>query len=225
MSTITDAQANRLLEHVSIQTIPTLVDAFMKLQTDARNGQAIPGMLQLRLLQLQPEVAKPKPQPTIFDVMKKPTAPSKSEPTTVIEESGEAIYIDDVNMIKVMVTGDKDQKNDLIQAWKKLDDLMNQPKFATLAALLKDARPYVFSKHILVLEVDQVSVATKLNIVTNQRPIQDVIKQLTGYEGLVYAINRQEAGKLKKLFMDLSQLTKLPAKQDTPPTVKNWTFQ
>lgn len=225
MSTINDAQANRLLEQLSIQSIPALVDALLKLQSDTRTGQAIPGMLQLRLLQLQPEAAKPKPQPTIFDVMKKPTAPSKSEPTMAIEESGEAIYIDDVNMIKVMVTGDKDQKNDLIQAWKKLDDMMNQPAFAGIAALLKDARPYVFSKHILVLEVDQVSVASKLNIVANQRLIQEVMKQLTGYAGLVYAINRQEAGKLKKLFMDLSQLTKLPAKQDTPPTVKNWTFQ
>jgi hypothetical protein len=128
-------------------------------------------------------------------------------------------------MIKVMVTGDKDQKNDLIESWKKLDELLYQPKYATIAALLKDSRPYVLSKHILVLEVDQVSVTTKFNIITNQKSIQEVIKQISGFEGLVYAINRQEAGKLKKLFMDLSQLNKLPAKQDTPPTVKNWNFQ
>jgi hypothetical protein len=68
-------------------------------------------------------------------------------------------------------------------------------------------------------------VTAKLNILANQSLIQAVIKQVSGYEGLVYSINRQEAVKLKKLFMDLSQLNKLPAKQDTPPTVKNWTFQ
>jgi hypothetical protein len=83
----------------------------------------------------------------------------------------------------------------------------------------------VLSKHILVLEVDQVSNAAKLNITSNQPLIQAVINQVSGYEGLVYAINRQEAAKLKKLFMDLSQLNKLPGKQDTPPTVKNWSFQ
>jgi hypothetical protein len=94
-----------------------------------------------------------------------------------------------------------------------------------MAAFIKDARPYVLSKHILVIEVDQVSVTAKLNILANQSLIQAVIKQVSGYEGLVYSINRQEAVKLKKLFMDLSQLNKLPAKQDTPPTVKNWTFQ
>jgi hypothetical protein len=225
MSTINESQANRLLEYVSIQTIPSLVDALMKLQLDSRNTQSIPGMLQLRLLQIQPELSKPKSQPTIFDVMKKATVPTQSELLNSIQETGEAIYIDDVNMIKVMVTGDKDQKNDLIESWKKLDELLYQPKYATIAALLKDSRPYVLSKHILVLEVDQVSVTTKFNIITNQKSIQEVIKQISGFEGLVYAINRQEAGKLKKLFMDLSQLNKLPAKQDTPPTVKNWNFQ
>jgi hypothetical protein len=205
--------------------MPSLIEALMTLQIDARNTQSIPGMLQLRLLQLQPEVSKPKSQPTIFDVMKKPPVPTPSEPTTSLQETGESIYIDDVNMIKVMVTGDKDQKNDLIESWKKLDELLYQPTYAVMAALIKDARPYVLSKHILVLEVDQVSVTAKFNVLANQPMIQSVIKQVSGYEGLVYAINRQEAVKLKKLFMDLSQLNKLPAKQDTPPTVKNWNFQ
>jgi DNA polymerase III gamma/tau subunit len=225
MSTMNESQANRLLEYVSVQTMPSLVDALLKLQLDARNTQSIPGMLQLRLLQLQPEVSKPKSQPTILDVMKKTPASNQSETMTSMHETGDAIYIDDVNMIKVMVTGDKDQKNDLIDSWKKLDELLYQPKYASTAALLKDARPYVLSKHILVVEVDQVSVAGKFNIVANQSMIQTVIKQVSGYEGLVYAINRQEAVKLKKLFMDLSQLNKLPAKQETPPTVKNWSFQ
>jgi DNA polymerase III gamma/tau subunit len=225
MSIINESQANRLLEYVSIQTIPSLVDALMKLQLEARNTQSIPGMLQLRLLQLQPEVNKPKSQPTIFEVMKKSPIPTQPQPMTSIQETGDAIYIDDVNMIKVMVTGEKDQKNDLIESWKKLDELLYQPKYAAIAALLKDARPYVLSKHILVLEVDQVSVTAKFNVLANQSMIQAVIKQVSGFDGLVYAINRQEAGKLKKLFMDLSQLNKLPAKQDTPPTVKNWNFQ
>jgi DNA polymerase-3 subunit gamma/tau len=225
MSTINESQANRLLEYVTLQTIPLLVNALLTLQLDARNAQAIPGMLQLRLLQLQPDANKTKPQPTIFDVMKKTAAPTQNELPTSIHETGDAIYIDDVNMIKVMVTGDKDQKHDLIESWKKLDELLYQPKYAAIAALLKDARPYVLSKHILVLEVDQVSNSAKFNVVLNQKLIQTVIKQISGYEGLVYAINRQEAGKLKKLFMDLSQLNKLPTKQDTPPTVKNWNFQ
>jgi hypothetical protein len=201
------------------------VNALLTLQLDARNAQAIPGMLQLRLLQLQPDANKTKSQPTIFDVMKKTATPSQNELPPSIHETGDAIYIDDVNMIKVMVTGDKDQKHDLIESWKKLDELLYQPKYAAIAALLKDARPYVLSKHILVLEVDQVSNSAKFNVVLNQKLIQTVIKQISGYEGLVYAINRQEAGKLKKLFMDLSQLNKLPTKQDTPPTVKNWNFQ
>jgi hypothetical protein len=75
------------------------------------------------------------------------------------------------------------------------------------------------------LEVDQATIATQLNLVGNQPLIQKVMQTIAGYEGVVYAINRQEAVKLKKLFMDLAQLNKLPSKQDTPPTVKNWTFK
>ncbi|MFZ9781767.1 MAG: hypothetical protein ACO3C8_00860, partial [Bacilli bacterium] len=124
-----------------------------------------------------------------------------------------------------MVVGDKDAKHDVMEAWKNIEGFMFQPQFATLASLLKDARPYVLSKHILALEVDQASVANKLNLVANQSSLQALIKAVSGYEGLVYALNRQETVKLKKLFMDLAQLNKLPSKQETPPTVKNWTFK
>jgi hypothetical protein len=39
---------------------------------------------------------------------------------------------------------------------------------------------------------------------------------------LIYAINPAESTKLKKLFLDLQSLKKLPEKSSTPPTVKNW---
>ena len=226
MHLLEENQANLILQDLTMAYIPTLADALLAVQMDVRNAQSIPGLLQLKLLQLQPTVVEHKTQPTIFDVLKtnKNPAPAPVMPKEVAE-NGEGIYIDDVNMIKVMVTGDKDAKNDVIEAWKKLDNFMFQPTFAALASILKDAKPYVLSKHILALEVDQVSVANKLNLVANQKSIQEMIRNISGFSGLVYCLNRQESVKLKKLFMDLSQLNKLPSKQDTPPTVKNWSFQ
>jgi hypothetical protein len=205
----------------------------MTIQTDVRNPSAIPGLLQLKLLQLEKPDNKTKTPPNIFDVMKgKSETVSNSTnkqtanmPPAAIAETGEGLYIDDVNMIKVMVMGDKDSRQDILQSWKQIDSMLYQPQFASIAALLKDARPYVLSKHILALEVDQANVATQLNLVANQPLIQKVMQTIARYEGVVYAINRQEAVKLKKLFMDLAQLNKLPPKQETPPTVKNWTFK
>jgi len=233
MSILKEAEANRILETLSINWIPVVTEALMNIQADVRNLSAIPGLLQLKLLQLPSPEIKSKTLPTIFDVMKgkseslpaansKPTA---NMPPVAIAESGEGLYIDDVNMIKVMVMGDKDARQDVLQSWKEIDSMIYQPQFAAIAALLKDARPYVLSKHILALEVDQANVALQLNLVANQTLIQQVIKSIAGFEGVVYAINRQEAVKLKKLFMDLAQLNKLPSKQETPPTVKNWTFK
>jgi hypothetical protein len=226
MHLLDESQANLILQDLSVEYIPTLADALLAVQMDVRNAQSIPGLLQLKLLQLQPTVVEQKTQPTIFDVLKTNKNPVPTPVMTKdLEETGEGIYIDDVNMIKVMVTGDKDAKNDVIEAWKKIDNFMFQPTFAALASILKDAKPYVLSKHILAIEVDQVSVANKLNLVANQKSIQDMVRNVSGFSGLVYCLNRQECVKLKKLFMDLAQLNKLPSKQDTPPTVKNWSFQ
>jgi hypothetical protein len=226
MHLLDESQANLILQDLSVEYIPTLADALLEVQMDVRNAQSIPGLLQLKLLQLQPTVVEQKTQPTIFDVLKTNKNPVPSPVMTKdVAETGEGIYIDDVNMIKVMVTGDKDAKNDVIEAWKKIDNFMFQPTFAALASILKDAKPYVLSKNILAIEVDQVSVANKLNLVANQKSIQDIVRNVSGFSGLVYCLNRQECVKLKKLFMDLAQLNKLPSKQDTPPTVKNWSFQ
>ena len=233
MSLLDESEANRILGSLPPTMLNPLVDALIALQMDVRNTSTIPGLLQLKLLRLPTEpTPQAKLQPTIFEVIKQAppassTAPKATAPVTLapIAETGEAIFIDDVNMIKIMVVGDKDAKHDVMEAWKNLEGFMFQPQFATLASLLKDARPYVLSKHLLALEVDQASVANKLNLVANQSSLQALIKAVSGYEGLVYALNRQETVKLKKLFMDLAQLNKLPSKQETPPTVKNWTFK
>jgi DNA polymerase III subunit gamma/tau len=227
MSILTEDQANHLLDALSVESLSLTVEALMQLTFDLRNIQDLPTLLQLRLMQLNVVTEKQPAQPTIFDVMKQTkTAPkgNTDSQTASVIETGEAIFIDDVNIIKVMVSGDKEQKNQLIDAWNKLDELMYQPGLAPYVALLKDTRPYVLSKHILILETDQASIAAKLNLVGNQKMIQSIMQSITGYKGLVYVVNRQESVKLKKLFMDLSQLNKLPVKQDGPPTVKNWSL-
>ncbi len=227
MSLLSETQAHQLLEVWTMDNIPQAVEALFVLVSDARQTQQLPTLLQLRFMQLTKPEEKTPTKSTIFDVMKQKKdqmkSPEQSSLSTVAE-AGEPLFIDDVNIIKVMVAGDKDQKNDLITHWSKLDELMYQANLAPFVALLKDARPYVLSKHILVLETEQASLATKLNLLANQATLQSIMKTIAGYQGLIYTVNRQESAKLKKLYMDLAQLNKLPSKQDAPPTVKNWSF-
>jgi DNA polymerase-3 subunit gamma/tau len=228
MSLITENEANRLLEVLSLDIVDTLIESLMSLQGDYRQSQALPALIQLRLMQLASQQTKGEKNPTILDVMKSspktgPT-PSQTAPNLPLAVQGESIFIDDVNIIKVMVAGDKDQKLEMVEAWKRLDTLLSQSPNASLIALLKDTRPYVLSKHILILESETALQAQKLNLLPNQILIQSTIQAISSFKGLVYTVNRQESVKLKKLFMDLAQLNKLPAKLDIPPTVKNWSF-
>lgn len=222
MNRLDEPQANSIIESLPLPLFPLLTDSFFSVLNEVKNASLIPGILQLNLLQLKRESqVNPSPQATILEVMK-PT-PKKINSTS--NTNKESIFIDDVNMIKVMVSGDKDQRLEVVHAWKHLEEKMMDATFAELAALLKDARPYVLSKQILTLEVEQISIAQQLNLVSNQALLQSLIQSISGYQGLIYTIHKQEAVKLKKLYKDLSDLNKLPAKQDHAPTVKNWTFE
>jgi DNA polymerase III subunit gamma/tau len=229
MTLIRETEANKLLESLSLDLINQLIELLMSLQGDYRQTQALPALIQLRLMTLASGPAVPVKSPTIFEVMKPPiksnVTPGQSTPSSPeLASIGESLFIDDVNIIKVMVAGDKDQKLDMVAAWKRLDDLKFQSNHAAIVLALKDTRPYVLSKHILILEADTPQQAQKLNLLPNQPLIQATVQTISSFKGLVYTVNRQESVKLKKLFMDLAQLNKLPAKLDTPPTVKNWTF-
>jgi DNA polymerase-3 subunit gamma/tau len=231
LTILNEDDVNRLLNVMTIEQTERLLDMLFYLLSDFKvNGHWL-RMFQLRGLTLMEKVLdhpspnhepKPKPTPSLPKVSTSPIQPSTSR--SALSEDGESLYIDDLNIIKIMVDGNKEAKQSLLKEWDQLDTLMLDDQLGPLATLLKDGKPYVLSEHVLILEYDNPLLASKLNRVANQVALQDLLSNLYPEPVLLYAVNRQESLKLNKLFLDLRQLGKLPVRVQTPPTVKNWKF-
>lgn len=217
---------NRILDVLDVSRIQSLLKTLFYLLSDFKaNGQWLK-LFEVQLLSddLNSAPNQPKPIPPV-----KPSTPSPSPSTVkkdmVLKDQGESIYIDDVNIVKIMVDGNKEAKQELLREWSQLDTLVLDEQLASVALLLQDGKPYVLSEFVLILEYENPLMAKKCNVLENQRALQDMLANLYPEPVLVYGVNRQESLKLNKLFLDLRQLGKLPAKNHLPPTVKNWKFE
>jgi hypothetical protein len=230
LRTLNEEDVNRLLNAITIEQTERLLDVMFYLLSDFKvNGHWL-RMFQLRGLTLM-EKAQDNVKPSLEHKAKPSLSPSKTSPTfsstpsqSTITEEGESLYIDDLNIIKIMVDGNKEAKQSLLKEWDQLDTLMLDDHVGAIATLLKDGKPYVLSEHVLILEYDNPLLASKVNRVVNQNSLQDLLANLYPEPVLIYAVNRQESLKLNKLFLDLRQLGKLPVRVQTPPSVKNWKF-
>lgn len=125
-------------------------------------------------------------------------------------EGDTSFAIDDDLMLKVMVTGKKDIKNNLLDNWKEIKKMMAHPILGKAATLLIDGHPLVASQKVLVIEYQLNSVAEKINLKENQKDLQDVISNAFGKKMFIYGVSRNESIRLQKNYMDLFQVNKLP---------------
>lgn len=129
-------------------------------------------------------------------------------------DKDDSFLIDDNTMINVMVTAKKDIKNNLLEDWKKLKILTAHPTLGKVATMLIDGRPLVASNKCLVLEFASTSIAEKMNLITNQKDIQNVLFNIFKKKMFVYSVNRNESVRLQQKYMNVKQLGRLP-KPDT----------
>jgi DNA polymerase-3 subunit gamma/tau len=213
-------QANRLLGLFSVDQIHHLIQDLLSLLSDYKQSSHLHLLVELTCIkhaQLRLE------NPIQNQILSKIETKEKiQEVGPVIPSHDAAIFMDDVNMIKVMVQGDKDSKLKLMQKWNHLDAFLDDPMLASYALLLKDGKPYVLSEDVLILEYETSSIVNRINTVNNQDFFKKILLSMDNIQPLIYAINPAESTKLKKLFLDLQSLKKLPEKSSTPPTVKNW---
>ena len=109
-----------------------------------------------------------------------------------------------------MVTSKKDIKNNLLENWKNLKRLTPHPKLGKVASMLIDGRPLVVSNKVMILEYQTDSVVEKMNLIKNQKDIQNVIKTVFGKKMFVYSVNRKGSINCQQTYMNLLQLGRLP---------------
>ena len=122
--------------------------------------------------------------------------------------------INEKTMVDIMVISKKDIKNNLLENWKNLKRLTAHPKLGKIATMLVDGHPLVVSNKVMVLEYQSDNVVEKMNLIYNQKDIQNVIRTVFGKKMFVYAVNRKGSIDLQQKFMNLLQLSRLP-KADT----------
>ena len=118
--------------------------------------------------------------------------------------------IDDKTLVDIMVTSKKDIKNSLLENWKNLKRLIAHPKLGKMASLLVDGRPLVVSNKVMILEYQTDNVVEKMNLIVNQKDIQNVIRTVFNKKMFVYAVNRKGSVDCQQKYMNLLQLGRLP---------------
>ncbi|MGM9858366.1 MAG: DNA polymerase III subunit gamma/tau [Bacilli bacterium] len=127
-----------------------------------------------------------------------------------VKQSGILNELDDETIINLMATGDKQAKTNLINNWKKLQDYLLGSEYSAFASLLRDAKPFILTKDILVVQLDFDHQVRKINVKDNQPFLQTLIQKINGYKVRVYGINRKRAVELYGRFQSLYQVGKLP---------------
>lgn len=123
---------------------------------------------------------------------------------------GEKNQLTQDDLIKIMVTGNKEMKMALISKWKSLEDYKLHPTLGKFATLLLNGKPYVMNKKILVLDYQFANEAEKVNLIANQNKLCEVVKLISGVQTKIYALSRNESYDASRTFMELRQLSKLP---------------
>ena len=170
--------------------------------------------------QEKPKV-EPKPEPKPEPVMEEETDQLSLFMDDSVAADENIIYINGTEsngmfeisedlMVNIMVTSKKDIKNNLIENWKNLKKLAAHPTLGKVASMLVDGRPLVASSKILVLECQANNVVEKMNTITNQKDIQNVMRTVFGKKMFVYAVNRKQSVDLQQRYMNLLQLGRLP---------------
>ena len=122
--------------------------------------------------------------------------------------------IDEKTLVDIMVTSKKDIKNSLLENWKNIKRLAAHPKLGKIASLLIDGHPLVVSNKVMILEYQSDNVVEKMNLIRNQKDIQNVIRTVFNKKMFVYAVNRKQSVDCQQKYMNLLQLGRLP-KADT----------
>lgn len=148
----------------------------------------------------------------------------KASDGCLIVSTGDKNVLDDETMIKIMVLGDKEERQTISKKWDDFANLAAHPRYGAIATLLKDGRPYIIAKEVLVLEYDFDCLAERVNVITNQSAIADLIKGIVGRHVFVYAIVRSDALRLQKSFFGLRQLNRLPKTKDIVLNLKGVTL-
>ena len=220
-----------LLKLASMNQKKEVPQSPLRYETPAPKGPSEDFLNRMKAEQEKKEEPKPEPIP---EPVKEPESiieePGEPETISLFEDDSVAsdesvLYIngtqvedhyelDEKTLLDIMVTSKKDIKNNLLENWKNLKRLTAHPKLGKIASLLVDGHPLVVSNKVMILEYQTDNVVEKLNLISNQRDIQNIIRTVFNKKMFVFSVNRKGSINCQQKYMNLLQLGRLP-KADT----------
>lgn len=149
--------------------------------------------------------------------------PSLHETTTInianilkpaIATEGMEFELPDEEIIKIMVLANKLERTTLAGKWHHFADLKGNPKIGALASLLGDGHPFCICQDAIILSYNFTKRKKEANIMANQQPLEQLLKEVISRQVFVYAIDRIDANRLTAAFFNLQQINKLPKKEE-----------
>ena len=151
-----------------------------------------------------------------------PASPSK-ETTTInisnilkpaIATDGIQFELPDEEIVKIMVLANKAERTSLAGKWHHFADLKADPRIGALASLLSDGHPFCICQDAIILSYNFTKRKKEANVMANQQPLEDLLKEVITRKVFVYAIDRIDANRLTAAFFNLQQINKLPKKEE-----------
>lgn len=133
--------------------------------------------------------------------------------SSIVLTEGDSYQLSDDDLVKIMVTGNKQLKRELIDLWPALYNFKDENELP-FAMVLKDGTPYIVNEKFIVLVYDFKAPALKVNIKENQSSFVNIIKKLTGNTYHIYALDRGRSTAAYQHYLNLQQINKLPKSCD-----------
>jgi len=164
-----------------------------------------------------------KPEEVVIEQPKVENKPIEKAPDWLLEDNndkksvesdGEKYELSDDLIIKLMVIGDKEARKNLMSKWNELNAFLGHPTYGDIVALLKDGKPFIVTKDVVILEYDFEKLTDKANVKTNEKLLCEIMQKMIGHDVFVYAISRSESVRLITAYHNLRQISQLPKPAD-----------
>jgi len=163
---------------------------------------------------IAPIIANEKDLDKLAPVFLDDSQKDKLEEKSPIATSGESYNVDQDTLVKIMVTGNKKAKEEIVKRWNLLDLFKNDKNKGPFAMLLKDGLPYIVTPNIILVSFNFEKEALKCNIKENQENLQKVMEKIVGKRVFIYGINRKVLNDITHEYLNLKQVNKLPKAED-----------
>ncbi len=141
--------------------------------------------------------------------------PAKPKDNSKLSRNGLSYYIDDDNLIKILVTANKDERTNLANIFKdKLEEYIDDQTFNEAAQLLIDTSIFALTKNEILVVSNFDNDAKKINVKDNQNLFSTLLRNISKKKLFVYALSRSRYIDIRRLYLSLSQVNKLPKIDD-----------